>query len=57
MLRGEGSKPVVTPYTPLATYESIAKETTFSPVNDSDLPRLLPLLDAARNWMALELNQ
>ncbi len=32
-----------------AAYEAIAKETTFNPVNDSDLPRLLPLLDAARN--------
>ena len=32
-----------------AAYEAIAKETTFDPVNDSDLPRLLPLLDAARN--------
>jgi type VI secretion system protein ImpL len=31
----------------LAAYESIAKDTTFDPVNDSDLPRLLPLLDAA----------
>jgi type VI secretion system protein ImpL len=33
----------------LAAYEAIAKETKFDPVNDSDLPRLLPLLDAARN--------
>lgn len=33
----------------LASYEGIAKTTTFSPVEDSDLPRLLPLLDAARN--------
>ena len=32
-----------------AAYEAIAKETAFDPVNDSDLPRLLPLLDAARN--------
>ncbi len=32
-----------------AAYEAIAKETTFDPVNDSDLPGLLPLLDAARN--------
>ena len=32
----------------LDTYEKIAKETTFDPVNDADLPRLLPLLDAAR---------
>ena len=33
----------------LAAYQAITKETTFDPVNDSDLPRLLPLLDAARN--------
>jgi type VI secretion system protein ImpL len=32
----------------LSTYEELAKQTTFDPVNDSDLPRLLPLLDAAR---------
>src|SRR6185369_7929381 len=32
----------------LAAYEGIAKTTTFSPVDDSDLPRLLQLLDAAR---------
>ena len=32
----------------LDTYEKVAKETTFDPVNDADLPRLLPLLDAAR---------
>ncbi len=31
------------------TYEKIAKETTFDPVNDADLPRLVPLLDAARD--------
>jgi type VI secretion system protein ImpL len=33
----------------LSTYEDLAKQTTFDPVNDSDLPRLLPLLDAARD--------
>ncbi len=33
----------------LETYERTAKDTTFDPVNDSDLPRLLPLLDAARD--------
>lgn len=33
----------------LETYERIAKDTTFDPVNDSDLPRLLPLLDAAHD--------
>jgi len=33
----------------LSSYESIAKATRLDPVEDSDLPRLLPLLDAARN--------
>ena len=33
----------------LDTYEKIAKETTFDPVNDADLPKLVPLLDAARD--------
>lgn len=33
----------------LSLYDEIAKETTFNPVNDADLPRLLPLLDAAQN--------
>jgi type VI secretion system protein ImpL len=33
----------------LANYETVAKGTALDPVNDSDLPRLLPLLDAARN--------
>ena len=32
----------------LAAYEAIAKDATLDPVNDSDLPRLLPLLDQAR---------
>lgn len=31
------------------TYERLAKDVTFDPVNDADLPRLLPLLDAARD--------
>lgn len=35
--------------TVLAAYESSAKATRFDPVDDSDLPRLLPLLDAARD--------
>ncbi|MGH8430737.1 MAG: ImcF-related family protein, partial [Solimonas sp.] len=35
--------------TALSLYDEIAKETTFNPVNDADLPRLLPLLDAAQN--------
>jgi len=33
----------------LADYEAVARTTTFSPIDDSDLPRLLPLLDAAKN--------
>jgi type VI secretion system protein ImpL len=35
--------------TALNTYERLAKETTFDPVNDADLPGILPLLDAARD--------
>jgi type VI secretion system protein ImpL len=37
----------------LSTYEELAKQTTFDPVNDADLPRLLPLLDAARDLGAV----
>ena len=33
----------------LAAYEGTIKGTTLDPVNDADLPRLLPLLDGARN--------
>lgn len=33
----------------LETYERIAKDVKFDPVNDADLPHLLPLLDAARD--------
>ncbi|TAJ83509.1 type VI secretion system membrane subunit TssM [Reyranella sp.] len=47
--RSAGERQIAVMAQALASYESIAKETTFSPVNDSDLPRLLPLLDAARN--------
>jgi len=47
--RSDGESQIAAMSQALASYESIAKETTFSPVNDSDLPRLLPLLDAARN--------
>ncbi len=35
--------------TALASYEGIGKTMTLSPVDDSDLPRLLPLLDAAKS--------
>lgn len=37
----------------LSTYEELAKQTTFDPVKDADLPRLLPLLDAARDLSAV----
>lgn len=47
--RSAGENQIAAMSQALATYESIAKETTFSPVADSDLPRLLPLLDAARD--------
>jgi type VI secretion system protein ImpL len=44
-----GQREVADMSSAFAAYEAIAKETTFDPVNDSDLPGLLPLLDAARN--------
>ncbi len=44
-----GQREIDTMSSALSAYEAIAKDTTFDPVNDSDLPRLLPLLDAARN--------
>jgi len=47
--RSNGEREIATMSSALAAYEKIAKETKFDPVNDSDLPRLLPLLDAARN--------
>jgi len=46
---GAGQREIADMSSAFAAYEAIAKETTFDPVNDSDLPRLLPLLDAARN--------
>ncbi len=46
--RSSGEREIVAMSSALAAYEKIAKETKFDPVNDSDLPRLLPLLDAAR---------
>lgn len=36
----------------LSTYEELARQTAFDPVNDADLPRLLPLLGAARDLSA-----
>ena len=47
--RSAGQREIADMSSAFAAYEAIAKETTFDPVNDSDLPRLLPLLDAARN--------
>lgn len=46
--RSTGQEEIQAMATALSTYEDLAKQTTFDPVNDSDLPRLLPLLDAAR---------
>jgi type VI secretion system protein ImpL len=47
--RSSGEREIAAMSSALAAYEKIAKETKFDPVNDSDLPHLLPLLDAARN--------
>ena len=47
--RSAGQREIADMSSAFAAYEAVAKETNFDPVNDSDLPRLLPLLDAARN--------
>jgi type VI secretion system protein ImpL len=47
--RSAGERDIDAMSTALTDYERIAKTVTFDPVNDADLPRLLPLLDAARN--------
>jgi type VI secretion system protein ImpL len=47
--RSAGEREIAVMSDSLAAYEGLAKETIFDPVNNSDLPRLLPLLDAARN--------
>lgn len=47
--RSAGEREIAVMSDALAAYEGLARETTFDPVNNSDLPRLLPLLDAARN--------
>jgi type VI secretion system protein ImpL len=47
--RSTSEREVVAMATALDTYEKIAKETAFDPVNDADLPKLVPLLDAARD--------
>jgi type VI secretion system protein ImpL len=46
--RSEGMQEVERMNAALSAYEDLAKQTRFDPVNDADLPRLLPLLDAAR---------
>lgn len=45
----EGQRQIDRMSAALTEYEATAKGTPLDPVNDSDLPRLLPLLDAARN--------
>src|SRR5262249_57425987 len=45
----EGEREIQATTAALATYKALAGTTTFDPVNDADLPRLLPLLDAARD--------
>jgi type VI secretion system protein ImpL len=47
--RSEGMQDVDRMNTALSAYEELAKQTVFDPVNDAELPRLLPLLDAARD--------
>ena len=47
--RSSGEREIAAMSSALAEYQKIAKDTKFDPVNDSDLPHLLPLLDAARN--------
>jgi type VI secretion system protein ImpL len=46
--RTEGQREIEAMTQAISTYQELAKQTTFDPVNDADLPRLLPLLDAAR---------
>lgn len=46
--RNEGVREIEAMTQAIATYQELAKQTTFDPVNDANLPRLLPLLDAAR---------
>jgi type VI secretion system protein ImpL len=47
--RSAGEREIALVSESLSAYEGLVKEATFDPVNNSDLPRLLPLLDAARN--------
>jgi type VI secretion system protein ImpL len=46
--RTEGEREIEAMTQAISTYQELAKQTVFDPVNDADLPRLLPLLDAAR---------
>ena len=50
--RTEGEREIAAMTQAISTYQELAKQTTFDPVNDADLPRLLPLLDAARELTA-----
>ncbi|MBV8187051.1 MAG: type VI secretion system membrane subunit TssM, partial [Alphaproteobacteria bacterium] len=45
--RSEGMQQVDRMNAALSAYEELAKQTVFDPVNDAELPKLLPLLDAA----------
>ncbi len=47
--RSESEREIAVMSEAVTAYERLARETTFDPVNNSDLPRLLPLLDAARS--------
>jgi type VI secretion system protein ImpL len=49
LARFEGEREVQAMTAALRTYDELTKQTSFDPVVDSDLPRLLPLLDAARD--------
>ncbi|MFO1159166.1 MAG: type VI secretion system membrane subunit TssM [Reyranellaceae bacterium] len=46
--RNQGQQEIEAMSQAMSTYQELAKQTVFDPVNDADLPRLLPLLDAAR---------
>lgn len=47
--RSAGDREISAMSSTLAAYENVAKGVALDPVNDSDLPHLLPLLDAARD--------
>src|SRR5215475_1883977 len=50
--RSDGVQEIDNMNAALQKYQEIAAKTTFDPVNDADLPALLPLLDAARDLSA-----